>query len=111
MFKKHEEYDFVESFLLNIINKCNLRQKGKVIDRSNIFGLGINLWIHLDDELDLQDNLNILDFMKKYRFEQNEHSAPEFTEGVFYADGDRFVFSSGNKGGAKNKPFIRVYNT
>jgi len=107
--KKDENYDFGESLLFNLSKKVGLTTKGKIVDKSNQFGLKLNLWQFLKDEIDLETNLEIRSFLKKYKYKQNAASLPQAVEGKITVDGEEFIFMAGNNSFKKNTPYIRIF--
>ena len=104
-----EDLDFANSFLINLAKKANIQVAGKVIDKSGSWDLKINLWQFIKEPLDLDQKSKITTFLKQYKYKQNPASEPEQIQGIMYIDGNEYTFDSGDEGGPKDLPYIRIF--
>jgi len=110
--KKDEDWDFAESFIINALRKIGMKPKGKLKDKtSSMYGAVINMWQFVEKPFTYEQKIELVNFLKKYKFEQNEASRPEDVEGTFYADGTQFTFIASNDFSKKGdgKAYIRIF--
>ena len=104
-----EDLDFANSFLINLARKANIQLNGKVIDKSGSWDLKVNLWQFIKEPLSLEQKSKIISFLRQYKYKQNPASDPEQIQGVMYIDNAIYTFDSGDKGGPKDLPYIKIY--
>jgi len=110
--EKDEDWDFAESVIFNALKKIGMKPKGKIKDKtSSMLGVTINMWQFVDSEYTYEQKIELRNFLKKYKFKQNDASKPDDVEGTFTADGTEFSFSASNEYAKKDdgKAYIRIF--
>ena len=110
--KKDEDWDFAESVIVLALKKIGMKPKGKIQDKvRSMQDASINLWQFVESEFTYEQKMELTNFLKKYKFKQNNASNPDDVEGTFIADGTKFSFSASNEFSKKDdgKAYIRIF--